>query len=242
VPDEGEGEPVEKKIELPKWPGLLVTGKSVTRGQAAEIILRTTDMYFVDSLNDEEWRGIVRRALGIEDVEDPYNTTSRRPFADRRKAMKDFRVVPDVEFLHNHRIASSWIGGVHGWCNWDGTIHASNYNIGKWPSLVSVEGDLKEIAKAFPFLDMKVQLLTGEICEEGTKVAVGYTVRGGKVTRLASKKKITAETDLTVQDLARRFSGTSERGCTEEYLLLAIEHVRTRLGVYRSPERATSPI
>ena len=44
----------------------------------------------------------------------------------------------ELEYLSNHRIVSSWIGGPHGWCNWEGNIGCNNYNIGKHPSCKEV--------------------------------------------------------------------------------------------------------
>ena len=37
---------LELDISLPKWPHMVVAGKAVTKEQAAEIIIRTTSLWF----------------------------------------------------------------------------------------------------------------------------------------------------------------------------------------------------
>lgn len=85
--------------------------------------------------------------------------------------------VLQLHYLGNEQIMSSWIGGPHGWCDWDGRIGCSNYNIGKWPSGDEVTEDLTAIAKTWPFLRMHVQLIT----DEGSgDLAAMWAVEDGK--------------------------------------------------------------
>lgn len=143
-----------------KWPNLLVVGEPVTREQAAAILIRTRPTYLFTNVRDAE--------------------------ANYNKILDRLAPEPlDLEYLDNTRIASSWIDGVKGWCDWNGHIGCSNYNIGKWPSVEEVTDDLRKIAEAFPFLRMIVQVLDRESCEEGGTPTAEWRIRDGQVTLVA---------------------------------------------------------
>lgn len=156
-------------IELPKWPGLLIIGDSVTKDQAAEILIRTNDWYgfFNNHKNNfllDEIKKIYKETLPVEELiseikidEDIFNNKINKLL---------------LNHLHNDRIDSSWIGGLNGWCNWDGKIFCNNYNIGKYPYVGDVLDDLKLIIKNFPYLNFQLQLLNKEasIEEEASDV------------------------------------------------------------------------
>lgn len=163
-----------KAVKLPKWPAFLVTGKKVTEDQAIEILFRTQP--FVSTNDDaflEYVKDSIRRKLGDRFVPDyPYSIFPREAFDNIR----------EVYFIGNHRIAASYIGGPHGWCDWDGTIFSNSTNIGKWPSVEGVYREWSVVAEAFPFLSLRCQLLDGEWVEEGERKAlVEFRVEGGKV-------------------------------------------------------------
>ncbi|MFE7928347.1 hypothetical protein ACFU6S_06335 [Streptomyces sp. NPDC057456] len=102
-------------MELTKWPRLLVTGPAVTEEQANEILIRTANLWLLHS-NDWEWTATVGEVLGIKPNSLGYGTPE-----SIRAASEALRCL-DLQWIYTSRIASSWIGGPHGWCNWDGSI------------------------------------------------------------------------------------------------------------------------
>lgn len=160
-------------IGLGKWPRLLVAGEQITEQQANEVIVRTTGMYFLHC-NDRWWNRQVAELVGLD--LDPQHGMAT--FETVQAATERYRTL-SLEYLVNSRIMSSYIGGPHGWCNWDGAIGCSNYNIGKWPSVEEVNREWRTIAATFPFLTLEAQLVTDE--GEGV-VAVGWHVEAGKAT------------------------------------------------------------
>lgn len=157
-------------ISFTKWPRLIVVGDKVTEEQAEEIILRTTSYLSTNS------RGFERMAAEILGIPiSKYGILDMLPFRDRVGGLS-------LEYLGNHRIASSWIGGPHGWCDWDGHIGCSVFNIGKWPSFAEVNEEWAMIANAFPFLRLRAQLITDE--GEGIVCADWDVVDGKAVARM----------------------------------------------------------
>lgn len=158
-------------MDLTKWPRLLVIGNPITREQANEILIRTDDWWI--STNDREWKRSVESLLA------EFGRPSDESKWNEQEAWNESIGVLDLSYLHNQRIASSWIGGSHGWCDWDGTIQSRNYNIGKWPSAEEVTLDWEKIASAFPYLDLRAQLVPDE--GEALKPAIEWHVSSGKV-------------------------------------------------------------
>lgn len=156
-------------IILPKWPALVVTGKPVTEDQAIEIIFRTHSSYLANASNDVNFNNYISTFLS---------------------GQNKWKQIPELYYMCNHQISTAWIGGPHGWINWEGQIFTNNYNIGKWPSVEEVQLELSSIAKAFPFLDMKVQLMSGETCEKDNKPLVQFNVKNGKVKSFVPKNGI----------------------------------------------------
>jgi hypothetical protein len=141
--------------DLTKWPRLLIEGDPVTPKQAAEIIFRTTGWDYIHG-NDRGFTDQVCEVVGLPPGKHGW------PEWEDVQAFQQRHQILSVEYLHNSRIASSWIGGPHGWCSWEGFIGCSNYNIGKWPSTEEMQADLDKIAQAFPYLRMTVQLVPDE--------------------------------------------------------------------------------
>jgi hypothetical protein len=226
------------KIGLPKWPGLLVKGEKVTEEQAAEIILRTSGGYIscndhgfsnsvqcliYDVQNNEEpdyydkVNGLIREKLGLE-KDSPEAWSKIWEYRDNRNS--EIGILETV-YLNNDQICSSWIGGPHGWCNWDGTISACNYNIGKWPDVESVYNEWVEIAKAFPFLDLKCQLLNHEQCSPEMTPNPGpvieLRVKNGKVKMSIPSKVLMESVDVDFRGF------DNEIGCTLEDVKKALD-------------------
>lgn len=159
-------------IGLPKWPALLVTGKRVTLDQAIEINFRTASSWW--STNDKEFLEFIAESIGA--------SIEGYGYLNFTQEMREKWGHLSLEYLCNSNIVSSYIGGPHGWCSWDGHIFANSYNIGKYPSVVEVHSEWEQIAKAFPFLSLRCQLLDGESSEDGDRKAlVEYVIEDGKV-------------------------------------------------------------
>lgn len=202
--------------ELTKWPRLLVVGEPVTREQANEILIRT-DTWWI-STNDQAWKHAVCGAAGIALGEYGFPT---------RKSMAEFERrhhLVSLCFVNNDRIASSWIGGPHGWCDWDGTIGCATFNIGKWPSAQEVTEDWEAIAAAFPYLDLRAQLVPDE--GASPTAAVEWRVAGGAVeTSLDPVELLTRPVELGETAVLSILAPGGERGVTLDRLREALTQV-----------------
>lgn len=203
-------------FNLPKWPACIVIGDSVTMDQAAEIILRTSGLYF--SSNDKSWDRQCYELIGATyDDDDSWHPS----FASTDQAREKLGIL-DLSYMHTDRIASSYMGGPNGWINWNGHIHQTNKNIGKWPDHEDVLEDWKIIAATFPYLNLKCQLFDGEYCEDDIKPVVEYQIHHGQVISLLPTEEmiVTQECDMSIEE---RFSNPfAERGCTLHQLERAV--------------------
>ena len=227
----------KKAVHLTKWPKLIVVGDSVTPEQAMEIIIRTQCVDFFHS-NERAWQEIVKAAFAMPEfpsLNDPDPEVNRATLAAYQAAdmaARESMGILDIEYLHNARILSSWIGGPHGWCDWDGTIGCANYNIGKWPEESEVTAEWVRIAAAFPFLNLQAQLITDE--GEGY-IATQHSVSFGHVTLIRRPKHalmprfaLKHVDDAVMASVINIALGTPgrEQGCTAEKLHEAIHHTK----------------
>jgi len=212
-------------INLIKWPALIVKGESVTPEQAAEIIIRTNAYPFCS--NDREFEVILNNLMfGVPKyyglIYGGWNDSISREEIEQvhkqiENKLEELKVLDIVE-LHNHQIVSSWIGGAHGWWKWDGTIFTNNYNIGKWPEVETVYEDWVKISEAFPFLNLKCQLLNKEAGDDEVeaKPLIEFVVKDGKVSMNIPTDLIVEPVGLSAEDFAVRFNATyGERGIHE---------------------------
>lgn len=226
---------------LPKWPAIVVKGKPVTEDQAKEIIIRTDSFYF--GCNDREWESQINSmvyGVGAGNSNDleaylkkKHNVNDWSDYWQVKDSyVKKYGRLEDLQYLQNSRISSSWIGGPHGWCSWNGRIGCSNYNIGKWPSTEGVYNEWVIIAEAFPFLDLKCQLMDSEAGEnEDPKPVVEYEIKNGKV-KIYEPKEILDYPVFGSDDMIRRFSDPhAERGCSAKTLNEALEFVEKKMKV-----------
>lgn len=202
---------------LPKWPALVVLGAPVTPTQAAEILIRTDGFLF--SSNDDEFVRELFAELGVETTgerwPDPADWDSWYAARDR------YGVLTNLDYLRNSRVVSSSVNGPHGWLDWDGRVHTTSYNVGKWPTVEAVLAEWELIARTWPFLDLKSQLMSGEVCEDDVRPLVEFRVRDGRVTVDVEPKTMQAPpTFLDTGALLRRLTSSrgerGERGCTVE--------------------------
>lgn len=232
-------------IGLPKWPALIVKGERVTEEQAAEIIIRTmgwlscNDHEFTNSCNEilydveipEEHKMYydgsnkgVEAKLGLEEKD------WQKIYAYKEEKEKEVGILEDLCYLENSRVCSSWIGGPHGWCDWDGTIGCNNYNIGKWPTVEEVYKEWKIIAKAFPFLDLRCQLTNHEASSpemtENPGPVIEFIVKNGKVRMTIPKDYIDIPEFGPMRNIGNR---DTEIGCTLETFGKSVSMVKEKL-------------
>ena len=166
-----------KNIGLPKWPQLMIVGDDVTVDQAKDIIFRTDDFLTDGSCyaggNEREFNKNYRQDCGFPDDKD-------------FEAMKlSFRVREKIGFVNLNFVVSQWastcfVGGPHGFCSPKGKIFFQD-NVGKYPSVEEVYEDFVKIAEAWPFLNFKASLYSGESCESDAVCLVSFVVSNGKV-------------------------------------------------------------
>lgn len=155
---------------LPKWPQMIVTGKSVTSDQALDIIFRT-DSFLTDC---DEWSGGNAKNFNnwyrdisglnnfrIENGGDSIDFKLLRPFWDKREQFLNTLGFISTNYVHNSWGSCAFVFGPHGWCHPNGKIQYSD-NIGKYPSVEEVLEDWTKLAVAFPYLDLNVTLMSGE--------------------------------------------------------------------------------
>jgi len=168
-----------KNTSLPKWPAFVVTGERITEEQAAEICIKTDSTLpsFRYASNDKGFEQELCDLFGL-----PYDDDGE-DFNDRWAKVTELRTrlgKIDLHYLNNSRIVSAFIGGPHGWCDWDGNIFCNSFNIGKWPDVEDVAEDWAKIAEAFPFLNLRSHLYNAETSEGGVPV-VEFVVEDGHV-------------------------------------------------------------
>lgn len=235
-----------------KWPRLIVNGKPVTVDQAEQILVRTNGTYL--HCNDHVWEREAYKIFGLPDIFSPeHDDKKTEPGGLRSLFEQEERGIAELgmlrlNYLENSRIATSYIGGTHGWCDWDGSIGCADYNIGKWPSCEEVTSDWKQIARAFPYLDLKCQVVS--ILHNGNhnpyplpmgRVWGTWWVRDGEVEfnedettfmyPLGMPKEI--KTGLTNEDIAMTLA-TGGHHLTLEALRTIVDRVRRTLP---KPER-----
>ena len=196
-----------ERVSLPKWPALVVVGDDIEPGEAAEVIIRTDPNCpdFEYAGNDKGHRNRMSALFGIEPARDHHGWTDDhdrvRYYRERHAAMDKLRnemgILP-LNYMHNHQIISAYVGGPHGWCDWNGRIGCNGYNIGKWPDVEDVARDLEMITKAFSFLDLRVQLFSGEHCEDTLEPRVHFIAHGGDVTVRPSNGVVLEVPDETI--------------------------------------------
>ena len=153
---------VLKFPDLPKWPAMFVTGKSVTPTQAKDILFRTdASLQYVSEYaiggNNRAFRNACMVNFGwepvvcIDDISDLWKIEMGQV---------------STEYIRNDWLSSAYVFGPNGWCHPDGTIRFDGHNIGKWPSVEEVVLDWKTLLAAFPYLDLVCTLFDRESGED----------------------------------------------------------------------------
>jgi hypothetical protein len=170
------------KSGLPKWPQMLVTGKSVTIEQAKEIIFKT-DYFLTDASeyaggNNREFNKNYRKMSKLDTLiikSGDHNRTDWQALDNIRANLGILR----LGYVTNDWASCCFIGGPHGWCHPNGKIFYED-NIGKWPSISEVYLEWQEIAQKFPFLDLTVTLVNND--DEESFPVINIRVINGAVT------------------------------------------------------------
>lgn len=158
----------------------------MTEEQAAEVIFCSTDIaYWSSNRKDHDKR--VLEILGV-----PFEETDGWP--NVRTDPQNWYEMCDsiyhggyVDYLRMERISTCYVGGLHGFIEWDGTISNHFYNVGKWPSASEILDELEIIATRFPFLDLRFQIVDWEYDDSHERtgeyyVHAEYIVKNGSVT------------------------------------------------------------
>ncbi len=218
-----------------KWMGLVVVGKKITEEQAKEIIVRTSGLYFCS--NDHKFVQELYEHIFNKKLDHIVYHASICEFCDDKKelnfAMKRYGILPGIEYLKNSQIVSSYIGGPHGWCNWDGTIFTNSYNVGKYPSKEYIFKEWKEIAREFSYLDLKCQLWNGEVCDEDNAPYVQYNVKNGKVKVVEPEDLYVYPGYMDIQRMKLVILGGNhldfECGCSIEHAIETLDFVEEKM-------------
>lgn len=226
-------------IGLPKWPALVVVGRPVTYDQAREIIIRTDDFHF--STNNRGFKRQLEECVyGHREDEHSLTTEERLERWSKENERKAELGLLNLEYLNNHRIVSSFIGGPHGWCNWDGTIGCNTYNIGKWPSVEEVYDEWVEIAAAFPFLHLTCQLMNHESgfeeSNDDPRPLIEFRIKDGEVTMNKPFIPLSPTSGISMDHMVELIgSGTMrEVGCSLDRFKSAIQYVEQKIKLLRS--------
>ena len=178
---ESEARQALSDVTLIKWPQMIVTGASVTREQAKEIIIRT-DPFFSDIApyaggNDQEFTIRYQRQSGVLAAV----SCSDRQVQERVQEAVDSVVKPiPLDYLANDWASSGFVYGPHGWCQPDGTIEYHD-NIGKWPEAVELYDEWQSIARAFPYLSLFASFMDAESCDTDASVVLQFVLHEGAV-------------------------------------------------------------
>lgn len=138
-----------------KWPAILITGEKVTEEQAIDIIIRTDEavanpsMFTFGNNHDfgKQWAELTN--VDYDADSSKYSRLEKINFVD-------------LYYLRNTLLGSCWVGGSQSWIWEDGSIFKFS-NIGKWPAVENVIDELVKIARAFPYLKLKVTLFDDEV-------------------------------------------------------------------------------
>ena len=212
---------------LPKWPQMLVSGKSVTVEQAKDIIFRTdpflTDADQYSGGNNQKFNQHYRDISGLTRLQVETKRSDGTKFISTNWELQD-RIKKQINavstaYVRNDWASSSYIFGPHGWCHPDGTIWFED-NVGKWPSVQEILQDWQDLAAAFPYLDLHISLMNGESGDESSEPVVNIRVENGQAYLAAPDisvhNKMPAKIDRYDQ-LDFGFSPSREQGLPKEW-------------------------
>ena len=225
-------------IGLPQWTGLLIEGKPVTREQAGEIILRTSRFSHL-TCSDRQWNKEISKILDLASDHHQRSDFTRDSFGgvesgdsqcghldslNKRLGVLNLRVLD----VNHHMIASMYGLGPHGWIGWDGEVGCHGFNLHAWPVMTEVAIDLSRIAKEWPFLEFRCQLVDRSEGHGFHEPLVEFSVSQGKVKLVTSVSLLETSRSGFVYDKPLGLP-IPERGCTRAQLTHALKITRKRV-------------
>lgn len=155
-----------RECQLPKFPQMLVWGKSVTPEQAKDIIFRTdrqlTSVAMCSGGNDKYWEDYVRVVLGFRKAQDFFESLpikKRYPaFWEFQEALNKKLGILSLSICDTEWTSCCFVFGARGWCHPDGKI-AFIDSAGRWPEIEAVVEEWELVAQTFPYLDLTVTLV-----------------------------------------------------------------------------------
>ena len=214
-------------VTLIKWPQMIVTGASVTREQAKEIIIRT-DPFFSDVAlyaggNDQEFTIRYQQQSGVLAAV----SCSDQQIRERVQEAVDSVVKPiPLDYLDNDWAFSGFVYGPHGWCQPDGTIEYHD-NIGKWPEAVELYDEWQSIARAFPYLSLFASFMDAESCDTDASVVLQFVIHEGAVRVVKGEHAPVAREIRGADDVC--FCSRSKHGLPWSWVAETADAIRTEL-------------
>ena len=199
---------------LPKWPQMIVTGKSVTKEQAWDIILKTDDFL---TASNEYAGGNYDQFTKAYQQDTKLNHLDWNATKELRKSIG----FVDSAFVYNRWASSSFVYGPAGWCKPNGEIQFC-HNVGKWPEVEEILNDWSLIASAFEYLDLNVTIMSGESCEEESTPLINIKVSNGVAVLEEANSNVHPEFDMTKYYVFDFSNSRRELGLPDEFYNWAI--------------------
>jgi hypothetical protein len=141
-----------------KYQGIIIRGSSVDADQATEIIIRTTKWPILEVSQPDSWMNEIILPYKKGTVSsNMYGTYSISRDTSRPK----IDILSNIKLFKNNKISTPFLCKSN-WCEWSGEIQGE-FNIGKYIEPQEIHRELFCISNAFPFLEMKIQLLNNII-------------------------------------------------------------------------------
>ena len=172
--------------KLSTWNGIVLEGQSISKEDAARVILRTTNLRGLN-ITDPLWK---EKVFGMFGIPMNWDTDPLDPDLDPffEEAVEKYGLLADssgfsrLEFFSNWKIFSDSKWGAHGWVDWDGQVFCNSWDIGKYPTEDLIQEEWELISSCFPFLDLTFLVYSGPLFEYSFPF-YKYRVSEGKVIR-----------------------------------------------------------
>lgn len=148
---------------------LVFTGEKITPEQAGEILVRTGLNQIAGG--DKDNLTLIKILLGLPTQNDDEIDDFEVYYQEFEQAYNALHGVPLYHMTNRQIIANGYLG-LNGWVDWEGNI-GGVLETEKWPVVSDIAMDLYELGKAFPFLNLTVQVFT-----LNDDLSVNFTVAG----------------------------------------------------------------